>query len=598
MPNELGVVRRSALVSPHGPGAIVDFRARGGPVSAIIAGLDEWDRSSPAGLLHPQVTYEPRLQASLNVQGFRLPPVSASDSPRPSEQLVAVRFPTWLLCPGCSRLRRARRWGSDPGSAARYCGECTARREARGRSFVVPARFVVACSSGHLDDFPWHWWVAHRAECTNRDGDLLLESRGMGLAGLVVVCKTCSASRSMDGVFGARALESLTCSGNRPWLAAERELCSKPVRTLQRGASNLYFPVTRSSLDIPPWSDHLQAALGMYWEPLRSTDAAGRRQLIAALWNLFEQLGYSRDQLADAIEERLTDLESQQDAGLREEEYRQFTSEVPTGAEDIREFECRPQIVPAGLREHVQVIAEAVRLREVRALIGFTRVNPPGTREAGVEIPLAPIQSTRRNWLPAIEVRGEGVFLALKPDAVSRWEASSAVRSRAESVHFDPRGDGSDPQITPDNIARAMLVHTLAHVLMRQLALDCGYSAASLRERLYVGTPLDRCAGVLIYTSSPDADGTLGGLSRQGKPDRMEALLIRAVASCQWCSSDPLCMSGAMSHSGTSNLAACHCCALAPETSCELFNSLLDRAMLIGTPQQPDVGFFQNLVKG
>ncbi len=596
MANELGVIRRSALVSPYGPGAIVDFRAGGGPVSGVVAGLEEWDRSSPAGLRHPQVTYEPRLQVALGVHGFRLPPVAAGDRPASSEQLVAVRFPSWLVCPGCSRLRRARRWGADPGSAARYCGECSANRGTRTKMFAIPARFVVACGAGHLDEFPWHWWVTHRDGCGNHDGDLRLESRGAGLAGLILSCNTCQSSRSMEGVFGGQTLAGLRCTGTRPWLASGRESCEIPVRALQRGASNLYFPITRSSLDIPPWSDHLQAALGQYWHPLSSAESSKRPLLVSALWSQFESLGYTQEALVSALEERIATLARQAGNSLRDEEYRQFTSRIGTAQDQVAEFECRPHPVPSVLGPWIGFIAEVVRLREVRALIGFTRINPPGTVERGVETVTAPIQDAHRDWLPAIEVRGEGVFLALDSERLARWESSPEVQARAAAVRVESPWAEAEPAITAENVARGMLTHTLSHVLMRQLALDCGYSAASLRERLYVGPSGDSSAGILIYTSSPDADGTLGGLSRQGHPDRLPLLVQRAVTVSQWCSSDPLCMSGASARSGAASLAACHSCALAPETSCELFNRLLDRAMLVGTPEQPNLGYFHQLL--
>jgi hypothetical protein len=125
---------------------------------------------------------------------------------------------------------------------------------------------------------------------------------------------------------------------------------------------------------------------------------------------------------------------------------------------------------------------------------------------------------------------------------------------------------------------------------MRQLALTCGYSTASLRERLYTGA--ETC-GLLIYTATTDADGTLGGLQRQGEERRIGQLLRDAVASQRWCSSDPLCISGAMMFSNETNGAACHACVLAPETSCEEFNRFLDRAFLVGLPSDPAVGFFR-----
>ncbi len=153
---------------------------------------------------------------------------------------------------------------------------------------------------------------------------------------------------------------------------------------------------------------------------------------------------------------------------------------------------------------------------------------------------------------------------------------------------------GETPAWLPS--ARFLLIHTLAHAFMRQLTLDCGYSTAALRERLYVEKGEKGMAGLLVYTATTDADGTFGGLQRQGLPDRMRRTLPAAVQSMEWCSSDPLCISGRMAPPEAASGAACHACVLAPETACEHFNRLLDRALLVGLPDDPDIGFLRGLV--
>ena len=210
---------------------------------------------------------------------------------------------------------------------------------------------------------------------------------------------------------------------------------------------------------------------------------------------------------------------------------------------------------------------------------------------------------TKLDWLPAIEVRGEGVFLALNSEAVEHWEANNiAVRDRAGKIietYTDEwvaaRGDDSDPPLAIS--PRFLLIHTFAHALIRQLALDCGYDAAALRERIYVGGPDPDMTGLLIYTGSSDSDGTLGGLARQAEPDRIQNVVIGALEQMRWCSSDPLCLGGIVSVSETYNIAACHSCVLVPETSCEQFNRFLDRALLVGDPQEEIVGFFNDIME-
>ena len=253
---------------------------------------------------------------------------------------------------------------------------------------------------------------------------------------------------------------------------------------------------------------------------------------------------------------------------------------------------------PDTLRPYFSRIVRVVRLREVRALKGFTRINPPGDEDSP---DIAPIAVGDPGWLPAIEVRGEGVFLAFNQETLRPWEMQDIVEGRAQRVHRawhiewqERYGEGDPPwRITQ----RYLLAHTFAHALMRQLTLECGYSTAALRERLYVSDGDDGMAGLLIYTATSDSDGTLGGLQRQGEAHRIERAVEAAVRSMEWCSSDPLCVEGMIAGSDGLSLAACHACVLAPETACEQYNRFLDRALLVGLPDTPEVGFFSSLLR-
>jgi hypothetical protein len=205
-------------------------------------------------------------------------------------------------------------------------------------------------------------------------------------------------------------------------------------------------------------------------------------------------------------------------------------------------------------------------------------------------------------WLPAVEVLGEGLFLSLEEGRLVTWEEHDAVAAR--TAEMDRRIDRSfmasrfraktGPRLTP----RYLLLHTLAHVLIRRLAFESGYSAASLRERIYArdpggddGVPM---AGLLIYTAAGDSEGTLGGLVRQGEPPRFARTLLEALADARWCSADPLCSESKSTSLSGLNFSACHACSLVAETSCETGNFLLDRAVLVGHDDVP--GFFEEVV--
>lgn len=605
--NELGDLRRSQVITTHGPGAILDFRAGAAGVSVVAAGLEQWDeRSTAKGLGHAQTIFEPRLQERLKVDGFRLPPVARQIGPGRYAQnvdtLVGVRFPTWLLCPQCHRLRSPRKWGAEPGEPGLYCSFCSGASK-RDRVYVLPVRFLIVCPYGHLDEFPWHWWVGHADGCSRKKDLILKGTATAGLAGYILSCTECGEKRPMEGCFGLDALKGMKCAGKRPWLAAEPETCpsndddadprDKP-RVLQRGASNLYFSVLESALDIPPWSDALQLRLGSYWSKLASAkDDATLRDRIE-LFDIPTTLGEPFEKLFTEIKSRIDRLKAP-DRNLRFEEYEQLTGHEKA-FDKQKEFQIRPSRPPAGLVPWLAHVVQVTRLREVRAISGFTRVLPPLGPE---DKRIAAISVGRKNWLPAVEIRGEGIFLELNKKKLAVWEEREKVKTRAAKLNTAYAADwarrggaGTPPRtITP----RLILLHGLAHALIRQLSLECGYNAASLRERLYADVGTWQMAGVLVYTGTPDADGTLGGLVRQGEPGNIARVLQQALTAMIWCSSDPLCIEGVHATTDPLSGAACHACLLAAETSCEEFNRLLDRALLVGTPSEPELGFFREL---
>jgi hypothetical protein len=275
---------------------------------------------------------------------------------------------------------------------------------------------------------------------------------------------------------------------------------------------------------------------------------------------------------------------------------------------DVRtetELNTSPQQVDAyapDVARYFHAITLVPKLRETRALAGFSRVSPENdlSVEGRKALLWRDVRRAGANWLPAYVVHGEGIYLELEQEALRAWEARTEVNSRLASLvrHYrdvQERRHLQEREITP----RLVLLHTFAHLIMDQLTFDCGYGTASLRERLYVSTSTSApMAGVLVYTAAGDADGTMGGLVRMGKPGRLEQVIRRAIRNARWCSSDPVCMElGSSGGQGpdSCNLAACHNCALVPETSCEQFNRFLDRGLVVGTIDTPTLGFFSSL---
>jgi hypothetical protein len=285
-------------------------------------------------------------------------------------------------------------------------------------------------------------------------------------------------------------------------------------------------------------------------------------------------------------------LANSDSGNLRQDEYRVFRQ---LGSENDREFVTRPYSPNGLLSAYFDVISQVPRLREVRVVTGFTRINPP---ESDDSKRIAKLSVQEFEWLPAIEVRGEGIFLGFSEEKMKRWESQAAVRDRVkifkEAVNplFRPQAGEKDEILSP----RVLLIHTFAHLLINQLSLECGYSSAALRERLYVSTIQDSC-GVLIYTGTTDSDGTLGGLQARGSSALLEASIVAALKNGEWCSSDPLCIEGEMTLPDSFSLASCHSCSMAPETSCELNNRYLDRALLVGDGVTSGLGYFEGIVR-
>jgi hypothetical protein len=590
------------------PGAIMDMRAGSAPISGINCGLEEWDSFAPLqGVVRNQRIIDPRLCAKLGKDFFRLPPVEGdtgnnwrSASPREAS-LVMRRFPEWLQCPECSLIKPAYKWNSEPGKPFRYCAICSANKPTGQYMYAVPVRFIAACTNGHLEDFPWDFWVGHKKDCTHR-GELVLDSRGAGLAGLHVSCKKCKSEKSLDKAFRSSALTGLKCRGKRPWLRVDDPTCDckgddGSFRVVQRGASNLYYSVLETALSIPPWTRRMESLLDDRWMDLKGIENSSERVTYIShsreLMEAARRENLTAEELNAAFEELQQNLDTVNVESIRNDEFKVLSSLLP---EKGTEFETYPRRMLEPQRNYFESISRVARLREVRVLKGFTRINPP----FDVDSPnISPISVDNLNWLPAIEVRGEGIFVRFAEDRLQIWENQQHVLERCESL--DKQFEAEWMERFPDKpriieiSPRRLLVHTFAHAVIKQLTLECGYSTASLRERLYVGDAETRIAGVLIYTGTTDSDGTLGGLQSRGREGLFEATISDAISSMQWCSSDPLCIHGDMSQSSSISSASCHACVMVPETSCEENNRFLDRALLVGTPENSKIGYFSEL---
>jgi hypothetical protein len=588
------------MITTYGVGSMVAV----GDQSYVVSGLDTWKVDTASAI------YEPRLQHQLGVYGFQLPPAA---EPAAGDGVRVRQFPKIYSCPGCRDLKKFREFGSPSGKS--LCATCNKQ--------LTPSRFVIACENGHLDDFPYFEWVHKKTSPTDSSyegrHELSLHSTGRtaSLRSVIIRC-SCKKEASLEGAFGRRAMDALgiSCKGRRPWLGrgSEQSGCTATPRTLQRGSSAVWFPVNRAALSIPPWSETLQKRVNPHYKMLSALLKGGLDSTAFAnairSSDILRGTRFTPEDVLSAVRRR-QELEaaappdSDEAAGfqpgeeLRRQEYDQLlhgTAAVDRG----QDFECAPPTVdpkaplPYGLERSMLV----KRLREVRVLQSFTRVEMPDPLNGASRHAALAIGDI--DWLPAIEVSGEGVFLTLDQERLRKWEKRSGPAGRADRIRdnhttqmrrraMTAGGAGSISEIHSPVRPRYVLLHTLAHALINEWSLEAGYPAAALRERLYVA---DDMAGVLIYTATSDSAGSLGGVVAQGEYRRLRESMESALSRVSWCSQDPPCMESEASGTDSLNLAACYACVLLPETSCETNNVLLDRALLIGTPDDPTTGFF------
>jgi hypothetical protein len=579
---KVGKLRRGQLISTFGCGAIVDLPGD----SVIIAGTDFWKNHEDDRF---QI-YEENLQKLLGADYFVCPPGGLDEEGKTSEYgIPAFRFPTWMYCPKCKRLAPAQTFGF---RGRPKCGKCSLP--------LVPSRFVVACENGHLDDFPYVWWVHYGGKCDGkRPPELFIEmsEERSGLDGIIIKCKSCGKTRTMAGSFIGDSLKGLKCTRRRPWLNDyDPAECEQKMRTVQRGATNLHFCINISALSIPPWSKRIQIELSKNWHRLKPLiDDRVTFENVVTAWNLPRMCGCTAGEVwEEAVrkQDNLADPSMKSWQDVIEDEYRAF---LAGNSDENGEFKTRRVAVPDFLKDYVDDVVLATRLREVMALRGFKRINPEYDIDDYKSFTM--LSRDFKNWLPGIELKGEGIFIKLNAERLREWESRDKVLERyrhmqAASGISMVKGPGFSP--------RYVLMHTISHLLIRQLILQCGYASAAIKERIYCtftngDAPLEM-SGILIYTSTNDSEGSLGGLVREGEPRRLDSTFRQMLEAASWCSADPLCIQSKGQGINALNLAACHSCTLLPETSCEMRNCYLDRAALIGTLDDSEFGFFSALL--
>ena len=612
------VLRLSQVVSTFGPGAMIDLPTR----SVVVGGLERWDMTGDSF----QVISEPRLAARLErllqEQGrlaggvalsLRTPPRILDALRATNSGIDAPVFPKWFVCEGV-----------DPagGSGAAAEGANAARRrrlvtwqelDSRGKnqfvfetgakSPVTPIRFVCACDNGHLADIGWRYAVHGQAACQE---PMWIEERGTSAdpSDTSIVCG-CTRRLSLNDLFQPGRLGH--CLGERPWLTdRDPDGCGLNLKLLIRTATNTYFPQVYTVISLPAEEDALSRAVADLAGELSNVASAAD---VAAAKRFNARIAAALGGYDDAeVFERLARIRDTAQADLGRPphlaEFDVFASGRPEIGVNLPDAKLYAQTLPTEIwrdqHEGVDLspIAGLVavhRLREVSCLYGFTRFEAAPSGEGDFEdiqlaVRGAPI-SQGADWLPAIEQFGEGLFIHFDEARIAAWLTRPAVQARQDKLlsgyAFWAQKFGGQAPAYPGT--PYVLLHSLSHALMSEIALDCGYPASSLKERIYAlpsrVTPgrYDRC-GILIYTAAPGAQGTLGGLVATAP--RFAALLKNALDRLAICSNDPVCVDHEpdnRSGDRATHGAACHSCLLISETSCERRNLFLDRSLLVRT---------------
>ena len=592
MAEEFLPVRLSHLLRHCSVGAIV----RGEDSLVVVRDIRDWHAKGEIPQ-EREIRHVDQVKSALGIsQSLCRPPVKRERDGNITGWIPAQRFPSWMRCLQCGLMHHAPWRRDDANEAAGLrCAVCGGQLE--------QTPWVLAHESGYLADAPWHN-LAH-ADSRNPDARQCRADRrepyltlADGDSGRCIRC-----TRPGCGAVGR--LESRwpfgTTTWQQPWIhEPPAEPPKEPAWLLEINDVRVHSADNRTALVIPPES---RIRRGTVVDRLYGNSK--HQQRIRRAWKRLAREGTVRKLATEygcsprEIEEAMAEIDrgyplfgqaiTRQD--LLVGEYLALTEPIPDLKEDEdfvtdhqtpawKEF---AQALEDGFaRRAAATISQLVavtKLKEIMVLTGFRRANG--------ETVTPPDITGDSDWRPAIELYGEGVFFTLDESLLRLWEANPAVveRTTAFKQRYPSAPIRTDVQISP----RFLLCHTLAHLMIRQIEATAGYPAASLKERIYCANGTEPMAGILIYVAVADEQGSLGGVMELAAPERFLRLLTAAYEAAQWCSLDPVCGEQEGHGPGLLNRAACHACALLPETSCLYENVLLDRAFIKGDAGMPSL---------
>lgn len=571
----VGDIRKTQLITTFGVGSIVDFKND----TVVIASTDDWDYNpDDIDEVENRKLFNENLSVITGAEYFLMPRTTKStNSFSKTKNVPSHIFPEKLHCSKCGNIYDFRELDINE---RHKCPQC--------KNDLNASRFIVVCTRGHMDDFPYDWWVHSGQKCPSGIGSPRIKMINIynrtDIDSLRLECTECKTTRSMVSVFSENALSDYKCTCKHPHFkdpfAKASYGCSDKMRVRLRSASGVYFPITKSALLIPPWSKKAVQCIQKNYGLLKLIDESN---IVTAIRQELRDNDITDEEIMrswNAVKLSVESKEARTETSVLEDEYAVLSNNENQNEEGFSSYSAN---IPNRYKDFIEQVAVVDRLTVTQAFTGFTRI-------IHSESSKVPISQYPKVWLPATELTGEGIFIRFSQDRLLQWKNANSSRYRRMRQ-----------AMTDGNFAFAgfsevyVLLHTFAHLFIRELSNICGYSTASIKEKIYseVNDNEIKMCGILIYVSSSDSDSSLGGLiSVADNEEVLGKILDSMLERANWCSADPLCILSMRQGYKNLNYASCHDCTLLPETSCERFNVFLDRASIVGTPDNQTLGFF------
>jgi hypothetical protein len=586
-------VRFSHLTSYHGVGSIV--RGTEDRLMVLVDTRYWHDKiGEPSTKMIPCVN---RITTALNIdKELHIPPEAKEiDQGLSGSYLPAILFPRYATCKKCGLLHN-QPWSKQAIELDEkvYC----ASNNCDG--ILEQVTWCAVSNKGHLAEVPWHF-ICHldsKGKCEADYKSEYLKIIASNTGKRVIKCNKCGCQHTFERIKTLKFIDQ-----HQPWIfeGSPKLEETDEIEILEVNNPGVYIPERVNALVIPPESRISQSTVidKLYRNSTLCRDIDLIKNPLRRKGKIKEvarQLNTSSSKIKHSLEEIKNGYPWLDDfvvGDLYEDEYKAFLEPLENQKEDedfvTEHFTDKWGNLPTSLdlsrelKSIVNIVDQVVsvrRLREIQVFKGFYRI-PSENKKTLVP----PDITGKSHWLPAIELFGEGVFFTLDKVILQAWENKPEVMKRTDKIkqlYEKAQVDFyQDIEITP----RFILLHTLSHLLIRELESSAGYPAASLKERIYCSKS-KKMAGVLIYTAVPDIVGSLGGIINSAEPTALLTILDNVFKKAQWCSLDPVCTE----HEGQGpewlNRAACHACSLIPETSCEYGNVFLDRVFIKGDEEK------------